>query len=30
MIRDKRTECTRMFYEESVRLLEILEDINQI
>ena len=30
MIRDKRTECTRMFYGESVRLLEILEDINQI
>ena len=28
MISDKRTECTRLFYEESVRLLEILESIN--
>ena len=29
MIRDKRTECTRLFYEESVKLIEILETINQ-
>lgn len=29
MIRDKRTECTRLFYDESVKLIEILETINQ-
>ena len=29
MIRDKRTECTRLFYDESVKLMEILETINQ-
>ena len=29
MIRDKRTECTRLFYDESVKLLEVLETINQ-
>ena len=30
MIKDKRTECTRLFYEESIRLLEILEMINHV
>lgn len=29
MIRDQRTECTRLFYDESVKLSEILEIINQ-
>ena len=29
MIRDKRTECTRLFYDESVRIIEILETINR-
>lgn len=29
MIRDKRTECTRLFYDESVKITEILETINQ-
>ncbi|MDY4692202.1 MAG: adenylyltransferase/cytidyltransferase family protein [Blautia sp.] len=29
MIRDQRTECTRLFYDESVKILEILEKINQ-
>ena len=29
MIRDKRTECTRLFYDESVKIIEILETINQ-
>lgn len=29
MIRDQRTECTRLFYHESVKILEILETINQ-
>lgn len=29
MIRDKRTECTRLFYEESLLLSEILKTINQ-
>ena len=28
-IRDKRTECTRLFYDESVRIIEILETINR-
>lgn len=29
MIRDQRTECTRLFYDESVKLAEILKTINQ-
>ena len=29
MIRDKRIECTRLFYDESVKIIEILETINQ-
>ena len=29
MIRDKRIECTRLFYDESVKIIEILEMINQ-
>ncbi|MDO5362244.1 MAG: adenylyltransferase/cytidyltransferase family protein [Eubacteriales bacterium] len=29
MIRDKRTECTRLFYDESLLLSEILKRINQ-
>ena len=29
MIRDKRTECTRLFYDESVKIIEILETINR-
>lgn len=29
MIRDKRTECTRLFYDESLLLSEILNKINQ-
>lgn len=29
MIRDQRTECTRLFYDESVKLSEILNTINQ-
>ena len=29
MIRDKRTECTRLFYDESLKIIEILETINQ-
>lgn len=29
MIRDKRTECTRLFYDESLLLSEILKKINQ-
>lgn len=29
MIRDQRTECTRLFYDESVKLSEILSIINQ-
>ena len=29
MIRDQRTECTRLFYDESVKLSEILAMINQ-
>ena len=29
MIRDKRTECTRLFYEESETLAELLKIIDQ-
>ena len=29
MIGDKRTECTRLFYDESVKIIEILERINK-
>ena len=29
MIRDRRTECTRFFYEESETLAELLKIINQ-
>ena len=29
MIRDRRTECTRIFYEESETLAELLKIINQ-
>lgn len=29
MIRDKRTECTRLFYDESLKIIEILETINK-
>ena len=29
MIRDRRTECTRLFYDESVKLAEVLKTINE-
>ena len=29
MIRDKRTECTRLFYDESVKIVEIFGNNQQ-